>query len=66
MIRVPTYRTRVTMNGEVKREGIFEMISGETLLDLLQFAGDFTERAYKARIKVLKNTETERKIEDIV
>lgn len=65
VIRVPTYRTRVEVNGEVKREGIFEMMSGESLADLIRFAGDFTERAYKARIKVLKNTETERKIEDV-
>jgi len=65
VIRVPTYRTRVEVNGEVKREGIFEMMSGESLGDLIRFAGDFTERAYKARIKVLKNTETERKIEDV-
>ena len=65
VIRVPTYRTRVEVVGEVKREGIFEMMGGETLQDLIKFAGDFNERAYKARIKVLKNTETERKIEDI-
>lgn len=65
VIRVPTYRTRVEMNGQVKREGIFEMMTGETLTDLIRFAGDFNERAYKARIKVLKNTETERRIEDI-
>jgi protein involved in polysaccharide export with SLBB domain len=65
VIRVPTYRERVEISGEVKRPGIYEMMTGETLTDLLRFAGDFTEKAYKARIKVLKNTATERKIEDI-
>jgi len=65
VIRVPTYRTRVEIFGQVKREGIYEMMGGETLKELLHFAGDFNERAYKARIKVLKNTETERKIEDV-
>lgn len=65
VIRVPTYKTRVEISGEVKRPGIFEMKYGETLTDLLRFAGDFTEEAYKARIKVLKNTETERQIQDI-
>lgn len=65
VIRIPTYRTRVEISGQVKRDGIFEMMSGETLSDLLRFAGDFNEKAYKARIKVLKNTETERRIEDI-
>ena len=65
VIRVPTYRKRVELIGEVKRPGIFEMISNEKLKDLLHFAGDFTERAYQVRIKVLKNTVTERKILDI-
>lgn len=65
VIRIPTYRNRVEVTGQVKREGIFEMIPGESFTDLLRFAGDFNERAYKARVKVLKNTETERKIEDI-
>lgn len=65
VIRVPTYRTRVEISGEVKRPGVYEMVNGESLKDLISFAGDFNERAYRARIKVLKNTETERKIEDI-
>lgn len=65
VIRVPTYRTRVEITGQVKREGIYEMLPSETLSDLIRFAGDFNEFAYKARVKVLKNTETERMIEDI-
>ena len=65
VIRVPTYNKRVEIVGEVKRPGIFEMVSGENLNDLLRFAGNFTERAYQARIKVLKNTTTERKISDV-
>ncbi len=65
VIRVPTYRTRVEIEGQVKRQGIFEMMIGETLSDLIRFSGDFNERAYRARIKVLRNTETDRRIEDI-
>lgn len=65
VIRIPTYKTRIEISGEVKRPGIFEMKYGESLSDLLRFAGDFTEYAYKARIKVLKNTETEHQIQDI-
>lgn len=65
VIRIPPYKTRVEMNGEVKRPAIFEMKFNETLGDLIRFAGDFTENAYKARIKVLKNTDTEREIQDI-
>ena len=65
IIRVPTYSKRVQIEGEVKRPAIFEMKSGENLNDLIRFAGGFTERAYKARVKVLKTTDTERKIEDV-
>ena len=53
------------MVGEIKRPAIFEMKDNEDLNDLLNFAGGFTERAYKARIRVLKNTATERKITDV-
>ena len=66
IIRVPTYEKRVEIVGEVKRPAIFEMKNGEGLKDLLDFAGGFTERAYQARIKVLQNTATERRVADIV
>ncbi len=65
VIRIPTYRSRVEISGEVKRPGIFEMKPDESLDDLLRFAGEFTDQAYQARIKVLKNTPTEREIEDV-
>ena len=65
IIRIPTYLNRVEMVGEIKRPAIFEMKDNEDLNDLLNFAGGFTERAYKARIRVLKNTATERKITDV-
>ncbi|RRN77227.1 capsule biosynthesis protein, partial [Pseudoxanthomonas sp. SGD-10] len=66
IIRIPTYLKRVEMVGEVKRPAIFEMKDGENLEQLLSFAGGFTEKAYQARLKVLKNTSTERKIADVV
>lgn len=65
VIRIPTYKKRVEFVGHVKRAGIFEMVENETLSDLLRYTGGFNERAYRARIKVLKNTATERKISDI-
>ena len=65
IIRIPTYLNRVEMVGEIKRPAIFEMKDNEDLNDLLNFAGGFTERAYKSRIRVLKNTATERKITDV-
>jgi protein involved in polysaccharide export with SLBB domain len=65
VILVPPYKNRVELIGEVKRPLIFEIIPGENLNNLIDFAGGFTEQAYKGRIKVRKNTEKGRKIEDV-
>lgn len=65
IIRVPVYQSRIEIVGEVKRPGIFELRPGETFKELLNYAGDFNENAFKARVKVLKNTNIERKIADI-
>ncbi|MBK0384089.1 SLBB domain-containing protein [Pedobacter sp. SD-b] len=65
IIRVPVYKKRVEIVGEVKRPAIFEMKDSENFNDLLNFAGGFTESAYKARVKVLRNTDTEKKIVDV-
>ena len=65
IIRIPVYQSRIEMVGEVKRPGIYELKAGESYANLLNYAGGFTENAYQARVKVLKNTDTERKIADI-
>lgn len=65
IIRIPVYKTRVEIAGEVKRPGIFEMLPGETVEDLLRFASGFTDSAYKASIKVIQITDKEKKVQDI-
>ncbi|MEP6467635.1 MAG: polysaccharide biosynthesis/export family protein, partial [Parafilimonas sp.] len=37
VIRIPAYKTKVIIDGYVKRPGIFEMLPGETLQDLLSY-----------------------------
>jgi len=66
LIRVPAYRLRVQLNGEVKIPAIFEMLPGETLQTLLDFSGGFTDEAYTARIKVNQVSDQQRKITDVV
>lgn len=65
IIRIPVYKNRVEIEGEVKRPGIFEILKGETTEDLLRFASGFTDSAYKASIKVTQITDKERKVQDI-
>lgn len=65
VIRIPSYSDRVTVGGEVKRPGIFEMKKGETFSDLLTFASGFTDLAYTASVNVLQKTGKEFKVQDI-
>jgi protein involved in polysaccharide export with SLBB domain len=65
VINFPVYKKRVSITGQVKRNGVFELRDGETLSDLLFFAGGFTDKAYRASIKVKQITDIERRIKDI-
>lgn len=65
VIRIPAYTQRVTLEGQVKRVGIFEMKSGETFTDLLSFASGFNEFAYTASVNVVQKTSKEFKVKDI-
>lgn len=65
VIRIPAYRKRVELRGQVKRPGIFELLAGENFTDLLEFASGFTDTAYKAAIKLTQLTERERRIKDL-
>ncbi|RCH55902.1 capsule biosynthesis protein [Mucilaginibacter hurinus] len=65
IIRVATYRTRVEVAGEVKRPALFEVLPGESLQDVITFAGGFSDRAYTARVKVLQVSDQQRRLTDV-
>jgi len=65
VIRIPAYSQRVTVEGEVKRPGVFEVKKGETFTDLLSFASGFNEFAYTASVNVMQKTGKEFKVHDI-
>jgi protein involved in polysaccharide export with SLBB domain len=62
---VGTYIKRVEVTGQVKRPGIYELKGEEKLSDLFRYAGGFSDRAYRARIKLQRNTSKERRILDV-
>ncbi|WP_018127100.1 polysaccharide biosynthesis/export family protein [Balneola vulgaris] len=62
IVKVDPYVYRVALNGETKRTGLFETLPDETFADLLSFAGGFGQQAYTQRIKIRRNTPTERSI----
>ena len=46
IIRVPFFKTHVEIKGAVKQKKIFELLKGETVTDLISYAGGFTSTAY--------------------
>ncbi|UQD56112.1 SLBB domain-containing protein [Flavobacterium sp. K5-23] len=65
VIRIPAYVNRVTLEGQVKRPGIFELKPGESFSDLISFASGFNEYAYTASVNVIQKTAKEFKVKDI-
>ncbi len=65
VIRIPYYKNRVKLSGNVKREGKFEMLDNENFNDLLEYSGGFTDNAYRGAVTVFRVTDTEKKIIDL-
>ena len=66
VINIPVYKKRVTITGQVKRPGTYEMLDNENTEQLIHCAGGFTEQAYTASIKVTSLTSTQRKVKDLM
>ena len=52
VVFVPVHGGFAKLAGEVTRPAIYELRSGETLRDLIQFAGGFGPAAYQARVRI--------------
>lgn len=65
IIFVNPYQARVMLDGEVKKPAIYEVAGQETLSDVIGFAGGFKDDAYQDRIKIVRNTPTEKMIVDV-
>jgi protein involved in polysaccharide export with SLBB domain len=65
VVRIPYYKNRVILSGNIKRPGKFEMLDNETFNDLLNFSGGFTDNAYRGAVTVVRQTDTEKKIIDV-
>ncbi|EDM37193.1 putative capsule polysaccharide export protein [Pedobacter sp. BAL39] len=65
VINIPVFSKRVEITGEVKQAALFEIVDGESLQNVINFAGGFTTQAYTAKIKSFQNTDRQRKITDV-
>lgn len=65
LIRIPPYEERVQLLGQVKRPGIYEMKPGETMQNLLNYAGGFSDSAYTAMIHAVRMNGKEKTVSDV-
>lgn len=65
IIKINPYEKRVELRGQVKREGLFEVTKSENLKQVIEFAGGFTDDAYRDRIKVTRNNPKQKSVADV-
>lgn len=65
IIHIPYYKTRVVIDGQVKRPGIFETVQADNLEAVLEYAGGFTDSAYRSSIKITQLTDKEKQVIDV-
>ena len=65
LIVVGPYTNRVIIEGEVKKPGKFEIKNGESLSDLLFYAGGLSENAFKKAIKLTRIIDDKFKVVDV-
>lgn len=62
VIQVPTYSDLVSIEGNVKRPMFYEVKDGETVQNLLEYAGGFASDAFKGEVRLVRQTGLEREI----
>ncbi|MGR3811420.1 SLBB domain-containing protein [Jiulongibacter sp. NS-SX5] len=62
VIFVPVAERKVELEGEVKRAMIYELKAEESLADVIQYAGNFSEQAYTKSVKITRYTGKEKKL----
>lgn len=65
IIMVQPFTRQVEISGEVKRPGRYELKESERFSDLVRYAGGFTDVAYRAKVNVIRNTSTGKRVSDI-
>ncbi len=66
VILIPTYDKRIKVGGELKRNGLFEAKGDETVADIIDYAGGFTEDAYTHRLELYRNSSRQKVFKDII
>lgn len=62
VVSVDAYKNLVCVTGKVKRPMYYEMLSDESVAQLLKYAGGFSGNAYKEDVRLVRNGKREREI----
>lgn len=62
IVIVPTYKTLVDITGNIKRPMYYELKEGETIQDLLGYAGGFSGNAFKDNLRLIRQNGREYKV----
>ena len=62
VIIVPPYNELVKISGGVKRPMTYELKGGETLAELVEYAGGFASNAYRKDVNIVRNTGFEKEL----
>lgn len=65
VVRIPYYKMRVTLDGNVKRKGKYEMKENETFATLMKFSGGFTDNAFRGAVSVVRLTDSTKNMIDL-
>lgn len=65
ILYIPLYLSRISIAGQVKRTGLFELLPKESLENLLYYAGGFNEIAYKNHLYIEQLTSKELRVQDV-
>ncbi len=64
-IHVPIAERIVTISGAIKKSFKYELVKGENLKKLIEYAGGFTDNAYKGNLRILRFINEEETIIDL-
>ena len=62
VVIVPPYNELVKISGGVKRPMTYELKGGETLAELVEYAGGFASNAYRKDVNIVRNTGFEKEL----
>jgi len=65
VIHIPVYKKRVGIGGEVKIPALYELKDNETLEDLINYAGGYTDIAYRGIAKIDQINKLEHEVHDV-